>query len=68
MSDLNKYTAIELQKMINETQINHDMMKNEIIEHSIEIDRLQNIINEKIVEINNLEKNYVKLVEEFMNR
>lgn len=68
MEDLKKYTPIELQKMINDTQVNHDKIKNEIIDYSNDIDRLQNIINEKIDILNNLEKNYVDLVEEFMNR
>lgn len=68
MEDLKKYTPIELQKMINDIQVNHDKIKNEIINNSKDIDKLQNIINEKINELNNLEKNYVELVEEFMSR
>lgn len=68
MEDLSKYSLIELNKMINEISVNHDNIKNEIVNYSIEIDKLQNIINDKINELNNLEKNYVALIEEYMNR
>jgi prefoldin subunit 5 len=68
MEDLSKYSAIELQKTINDINLSHDKIKNEIIDLSFEIDRLQNIINEKIIEMEGLENNYVIFVGEYMKR
>lgn len=68
MENLSEYSSIELQKMINDTNLSHEKIKGEIIDLSIEMDRIQAIINEKIEQINNLENNYVNLIEEYMKR
>lgn len=68
MENLSSYSPIELQKMINDTNLSHEKIKEEIIDLSIEIDRIQAIINEKIEQMNNLENNYVNLIEEYMKR
>lgn len=68
MENLSGYSPIELQKMINDTNLSHEKIKEEIIDLSIEIDRIQAIINEKIEQMNNLENNYVNLIEEYMKR
>lgn len=68
MEDLNKYTPTELLKMINDSNIEHERIKTEIINHTIEVDELEIKINQKIETLNELEKNYVILVEELNNR
>ena len=59
MEILSKYTPTELLKMINDVKL-----KQEIINHTIEVDTITVKINEKLEELNKLEKNYVALIEE----
>ena len=68
MKELNKYTPIELLKMINDIKSRHDILKQEVINHTQEIDEIETKINEKIDELNTLEKNYVIIIEEMNNR
>lgn len=64
MEILSKYTPTELLKMINDVKLKHDILKQEIINHTIEVDTITVKINEKLEELNKLEKNYVALIEE----
>lgn len=68
MEDLSKYTQIELLKMINETNVQHESLRQEIIVDSYEFDKIEKMINKKIEHLNNLEKNYIELIEEMNNR
>jgi len=68
MEDLDKYTPIELNKMINDVKLKYDTLKQEIIDHTFEIDELDKKINEKLVIVTELEKNYIELVEEITSR
>jgi SMC interacting uncharacterized protein involved in chromosome segregation len=68
MENLNQYTTIELNKMINDIKVKHDALKQEIINHTLEIDEIEETINKKIVVLEELEKNYIALIEEITNR
>ena len=68
MEDLNKYTPTELLKMINDFNKVHDILKQEIIDHTFDVDELEIKINQKIEKLIEIEKNYVILVEELNNR
>jgi hypothetical protein len=75
MDDLINYTPTELLKMINDSKVEHDRFKQEIIDQTIELDNLEKSINEKIELINNkilaisaIEKKYILLIEELNNR
>ena len=68
MEDLKKYTPTELLKMVNDTKLKHDNVKQTIIDYTIEVDNLEIKINEQIAVLTELEKNYVALIEELNNR
>ena len=68
MEDLSKYTPIELNKLINEVKLTHDTLKQEIINHTLEIDELERLINEKLIVVNSAEKYYIALIEEITKR
>lgn len=68
MEDLSTYTLIELNKMINDIKVKYDALKQEIIDHTIEVDDLDSIINDKIEVLDKIEKNYIALIEEMTNR
>jgi len=68
MDDYKNKTTIELLKLINDLKSNYDILKQEIINYSIEIDEIEKIINEKIIKLTNFEKNYISLIEEFNKR
>jgi len=68
MDDYKNKTTIELLKLINDLKSNYDILKQEIINYSIEIDEIEKIINEKIIKLTNFEKNYIDLIEEFNKR
>jgi len=67
MEDLSKYTPTELLKLINDVKIKHEILRQEIINHTLEVDELERIINEKLEILTEFEKNYVVLIEE-MNK
>jgi hypothetical protein len=54
--------------MINDSNVAHDVLKQEIIDHTFEVDELEIKINQKIEKLTEIEKNYVILVEELNNR
>jgi len=66
MEDLNKYTPIELQKMVNDIKAKHDALKQEIIGYTYEMEKLEKILNEKVKLLQELEKNYVEIIEKIM--
>lgn len=68
MEELNKYTPTELLKMINDSKVLHDKIKQEIIDHTYAVDELEKVINNKINELTETEKYYVELIEELNNR
>lgn len=68
MENLSGYTPTELLKMSNDVTAKHNALKQEIINHTIEVDELEKKINEKIIILDQLEKNYVALMEELNNR
>lgn len=68
MDDYKNKTTIELLKLINDLKSNYDILKQEIIDYSVEIDEIEKIINEKIIKLTNFEKNYISLIEEFNKR
>jgi hypothetical protein len=68
MEDLGKYTPTELLKMINDTKVKHDTLKQEIINHTFEADELAKLINSKLSILSETEKNYVELIEEMEKR
>ena len=68
MEDLTKYTATELLKMINDINISHNLLKEELINHTFELDEIEKKINSKITILNEIEKNYIDLIEEINNR
>ena len=75
MNDFINYTPTELLKMINDSKNEHEWLKQEIIDQTIELDNLEKNINEKIEYINNriqsmsdVEKKYIILIEELNNR
>lgn len=75
MENLEKYTPTDLLKIINDTEKEHNRLKEETVNYTIELDELENTINVKIQLINNniqkiseLEKKYVDLIEELNNR
>lgn len=68
MNDYKNKTTTELLKLINDLKSNYDILKQEIIDYSVEIDEIEKIINEKIIKLTNFEKNYISLIEEFNKR
>ena len=68
MENLSGCTPTELLKMVNDVQARHESLKQEIINHTIEIDELDKKVNQKIVMLDELEKNYIALIEEISNR
>jgi len=63
MEDYTKLTPTELLKRGNDIKARHDVLKQEIIDTTVEIERLETSINNKIVELDELERNYVAIVE-----
>jgi len=68
MEDLSKYTPTELLKLINDAKSKHESLKQEIINHTLEIDSLEETINKKIEQLEETEKQYVQLIEELEKR
>jgi uncharacterized coiled-coil DUF342 family protein len=68
MNNYKNKTTTELLKLINDLKSNYDILKQEIIDYSVEIDEIEKIINEKIIKLTNFEKNYISLIEEFNRR
>lgn len=68
MENLSGYTPTQLLKMINDVKKEHDILKQEIINHTFEVDELEKKINEKIIKLTESEKNYIALIEEMEKR
>jgi hypothetical protein len=68
MENLSGYTETELLKMINDSKVEHDKLKKEIVDHTFQVDELEKIINGKINKLTEVEKNYIVLIEELNNR
>jgi hypothetical protein len=68
MENLSGYTETQLLKMINDSKVNHENLKKEIINYTFQVDELEMTINNKINELSEIEKNYVVLIEELNNR
>lgn len=68
MEELNKYTPTELLKMINDTELKHTKLKQEIVDLSFEIEQIEKKINEKIKTLVVYEKEYISLIEEMDNK
>lgn len=68
MSDYSNYTEIELLKKFNDIKSRHDYLKDDIIKSAAVIDELELKINKEIDEINEIERTYIKLIEEIDKR
>jgi hypothetical protein len=68
MENLSGYTPTELLVMINKIKIEHDAIKQEIINDTYSIEELEKLINNKINKLTDIEKNYIALIEELNNR
>jgi uncharacterized coiled-coil DUF342 family protein len=64
MEDLTNLTPTELLKRINDTKDQHERLKKEIVDYTIEVDELEKKINGKIAELVDAEKFYIALIEE----
>ena len=68
MEELSKLTETELLKRINDLKTKYDVLKQEIIDDSVEIDNATIKINDKLEVLENYEKNYIDLVQEISKR
>jgi len=68
MNKLEQYTTTELLKYINDINIEHEKIKKEIINNTIEIDVIEEKINNKLKSLTEIENNYIILIEEFNKR
>ena len=68
MENLSGYTPTQLLKMINDSTVEHERLKKEIIEFTYTFDELEVEINKKIDALTVQEKKYVALIEELNNR
>jgi uncharacterized coiled-coil DUF342 family protein len=64
MEILSGNTQIELLKKMNDIKKEHDALKQEIIDDTVQFDEFEKKINEKINRLQELEKNYVAVIEE----
>ena len=68
MENLLSYSPTELLKLINDSKLEHDKLKQEIIDYTYEVDELEKIINQKLDNLVVIEKTYIELIEELNNR
>ncbi len=68
MENLSGYTPTQLLKMINDSKVEHEKLKAEILALTDEVETLESKINKKIVELTLVEQTYVELIEELDNR
>jgi hypothetical protein len=68
MEDLSECTPTQLLKMINDSKVEHENLKKEIVDLTYEVDTLESKINAKIAELTIAEQRYVELIEELNNR
>ena len=68
MENLSGHTETQLLKMINDAKVQHESLKNEIIDFTYQIDELEIAINRKLDLLHISERNYVDLIEELNKR
>jgi hypothetical protein len=68
MKNLSGYTPTQLLKMINDSKVVHEKLKEEIVNLTYEIETVESKINAKIAELVVSEQQYVELIEELNNR
>ena len=68
MENLSGYTPTQLLKMINDSKVEHEKVKNEIYTLTQQVDEIEIEINAKIVALTTIEEQYVELIEELNNR
>jgi len=68
MGDLEKYTPTELLKLINDSNIEHESLKKEIVTLTYNLEEIEEHINEKLMVLDAIEKHYVILIEELNTR
>ena len=68
MENLEHYTPTELLKLLNDLKSNHDIIKSETYNYTNEVDILDLKINYNLSILTELEKDYIKIVEEINNR
>ena len=68
MSDLSKYTSTELLKMSNDIKTNYEILKKELVKHSLQFEELGKIINDKLVIFHEYENTYGKIMNEINSR
>jgi hypothetical protein len=68
MENLTGYTSTQLLKMLNDINVKHKIVRQEIIDMTFQVDELEININNKITELTELEKNYVLFIDEMSKR
>jgi len=68
MEELKKHTPTVLLKLINDAHAEHEKIKQEISNYTIEVDKLEAKINEKLNLLTETEKKWVELIEELNSR
>lgn len=68
MKQLDNLSSIEMLKIINDLNTNHETLKKEIIELTYKIDEINLLINKKIDALKEIEKEYVECFEELNSR
>jgi len=63
MEDLSKYTPIELNKMANDICSEHEALKKQIIDDTLNIELLEIKVSQSVEKLQELEKNYVEIIE-----
>jgi len=66
--ELSQYTPTELLKIINDTKIEHEKVKGEIIVDTHRLDDVEKSLHKNIDLLTDLEKKYVLLIEEMEKR
>jgi hypothetical protein len=66
MTEENKKSDIQLIKLITDCKKDHDILKENIIELTLEYDKIKDSINEKLNVLELIEKHYVELIEELI--
>lgn len=68
MKDIENLTPTELLKHINDIKQDHELLKDEIYQKTLELDSIEKYINTKLTELKTAETNYVNAVEEMEKR
>ena len=68
MIDLNKYTPTELLKMSNDIVIEHDIVKQKIVDDLLIVDEIQKRINENLLKLDDYKSLNSIILNELNNR